>query len=77
MEGVWFCYDAATGKPIYQRVKVIDRTEHPPLQPGKPVAVYPGSLGGLNFSPAVLRPEDELHLQRRLRDRGASSSRRS
>ena len=31
MEGVWFCYDAATGQPIYQRVKVIDRTEHPPL----------------------------------------------
>ena len=26
MEGVWFCYDAATGRPIYQRVKVIYRT---------------------------------------------------
>ncbi|MGZ4381765.1 MAG: outer membrane protein assembly factor BamB family protein, partial [Gaiellaceae bacterium] len=36
MEGVWFAYDAATGAPIYQRIKVIDRTEHPPLQPGKP-----------------------------------------
>jgi alcohol dehydrogenase (cytochrome c) len=56
MEGVWFCYDAATGKPIYQRVKVIDRTEHPPLQPGKPVVVYPGSIGGLNFSPAAFDP---------------------
>ena len=52
MEGVWFAYDAKTGQPIYQRVKVIDRTEHPPLQPGKPVAVYPSSLGGLNYSPA-------------------------
>ena len=52
MEGVWFAYDAQTGQPIYQRVKVIDRTEHPPLQPGKPVAVYPSSLGGLNYSPA-------------------------
>jgi alcohol dehydrogenase (cytochrome c) len=52
MEGVWFAYDAATGQPIYQRVKVIDRTEHPPLQPGKPVAVYPSSLGGINYSPA-------------------------
>ena len=57
MEGVWFCYDAATGKPIYQRVKVIDRTEHPPLQPGKPVVVYPGSIGGLNFSPAAYDPK--------------------
>jgi alcohol dehydrogenase (cytochrome c) len=57
MEGVWFCYDAGTGKPIYQRVKVIDRTEHPPLQPGKPVVVYPGSIGGLNFSPAAYDPK--------------------
>ena len=57
MEGVWFAYDAATGAPIYQRVKVIDRTEHPPLQPGKPVTVYPSSLGGLNFSPASYDPK--------------------
>ena len=57
MEGVWFAYDAATGAPIYQRIKVIDRTEHPPLQPGKPVTVYPSSLGGLNFSPASYDPK--------------------
>src|SRR6266542_1181296 len=57
MEGVWFCYDAKTGRPIYQRIKVIDRTEHPPLQPGKPVVVYPGSIGGLNFSPAAYDPK--------------------
>src|SRR6266542_2944581 len=56
MEGVWFCYDAKTGRPIYQRIKVIDRTEHPPLQPGKPVVVYPGSIGGLNYSPASYDP---------------------
>src|SRR5581483_1652343 len=52
MEGVWFAYDAATGRPIYQRVKVIDRTEHPTLKAGKPVAVFPSSLGGINYSPA-------------------------
>src|SRR5207302_7578657 len=57
MEGVWFCYDAKTGRPIYQRVKVIDRTEHPPLQPGKPVVVYPSSLGGVNYSPASYDPK--------------------
>jgi alcohol dehydrogenase (cytochrome c) len=56
MEGVWFAYDAKTGRPIYQRVKVIDRTEHPALQPGKPVAVFPSSLGGLNYSPASYDP---------------------
>ncbi len=57
MEGVMFAYDAATGAPIYQRIKVIDRTEHPLLQPGRPVAVYPGSIGGLNFSPASYDPK--------------------
>jgi PQQ-dependent dehydrogenase (methanol/ethanol family) len=57
MEGLWFMYDAKTGSPIYQRVKVIDRTEHPPLQPGKPVVVYPGAIGGLNFSPAAYDPK--------------------
>jgi alcohol dehydrogenase (cytochrome c) len=56
MEGVWFAYDAKTGAPIYQRVKVIDRTEHPALQPGKPVVVYPSSLGGVNYSPASFDP---------------------
>jgi alcohol dehydrogenase (cytochrome c) len=57
MEGYWFAYDAATGRPIYQRVKVIDRVEHPRLQPGKPVAVYPSSLGGVNYSPASYDPD--------------------
>jgi alcohol dehydrogenase (cytochrome c) len=56
MEGVWFAYDAATGRPIYERVKVIDRTEHPSLKPGKAVTVFPSSLGGLNFSPASFDP---------------------
>ncbi len=57
MEGVWFAYDAKTGAPIYQRVKVIDNVEHPSLKPGKPVVVYPASIGGLNYSPASYDPE--------------------
>ncbi len=57
MEGVWFAYDARSGQPIYQRVKVVDRTEHPRLQPGKPVAVFPSSLGGVNYSPASYDPK--------------------
>ena len=52
MEGVWFAYDATNGRPIYQRVKVIDRTEHPTLKPGKAVSVFPSSIGGINYSPA-------------------------
>ncbi len=57
MEGMWFAYDAKTGAPIYQRIKVLDNVEHPALVPGKPVAVYPSSLGGLNYSPASYDPE--------------------
>jgi alcohol dehydrogenase (cytochrome c) len=57
MEGVWFAYNAATGAPIYQRVKVIDNVEHPNLKPGQPVVIYPSSLGGLNFSPASFDPQ--------------------
>src|SRR5579885_1709882 len=57
MEGMWYAYDAKTGQPIYQRVKVIDNVEHPNLVPGKPVAVYPSSLGGLNYSPASYDPQ--------------------
>ena len=76
MEGVWFAFDARPGKPFHERVKVIDRVEHPPLRPGQPVTVFPSSLGGLNYSPAVVRPGDELRLQRGSRDRrGARSSR--
>ena len=56
MEGVWFAYDADTGQPFYQRVKVIDRSEHPPLKAGEIVTVYPSSLGGLNYSPASYDP---------------------
>ena len=52
----------------HQRVKVIDRVEHPPLQPGQPVTVFPSSLGGLNYSPASYDPAHELRLQRRGRD---------
>jgi alcohol dehydrogenase (cytochrome c) len=56
MEGVWFAFDAKTGKPFHERVKVIDRVEHPPLRPGEPVTVFPSSLGGLNYSPASYDP---------------------
>ena len=56
MEGVWFAFDARTGEPFHQRVKVIDRVEHPPLRPGEPVTVFPSSLGGLNYSPASYDP---------------------
>jgi PQQ-dependent dehydrogenase (methanol/ethanol family) len=56
MEGVWFAFDARTGRPIHQRVKVIDRIEHPSLKPGQPVTVFPSSLGGLNYSPASYDP---------------------
>src|SRR5579871_1075599 len=57
MEGLWFAYNAKTGAPIYEQVKVLDHTEHPNLVPGKPVVVYPSSIGGLNYSPASFDPQ--------------------
>ena len=69
MEGVWFAYNAATGAPIYQRVKVIDNVEHPNLKPGSPVAIYPSSLGGLELLARLLRSADAVRLQRRGGDR--------
>ena len=59
MEGLWFAYDAKTGRPIYQQVKLLDHTEHPRLVPGKPVTVYPGSIGGFNYSPASFDPNTQ------------------
>lgn len=59
MEGVWFAFNAKTGAPIWQRVKVIDNVEHPDLKPGVPVVIYPSSLGGLNYSPASYDPETQ------------------
>ena len=60
MEGVWFAYDARTGSPIYQRVKVLDRVEHPSLRPGQSVAIFPAAIGGLNYSPASYDPATNL-----------------
>jgi alcohol dehydrogenase (cytochrome c) len=57
MEGVWYAFDAKTGQPFHERVKVIDRVEHPALRPGQPVTVFPSSLGGLNYSPAAYDPK--------------------
>ncbi len=55
-EGVWFALDARSGEMLHQRVKVIDRVEHPPLRPGQPVTIFPSALGGVNYSPASYDP---------------------
>jgi alcohol dehydrogenase (cytochrome c) len=55
-EGTWWMYDAKTGAPIYQHVKLLNELEHPALVPGKAVTVYPSSLGGLNYSPSSFDP---------------------
>ena len=56
-EGVWFAFDARTGEALHERVKVIDRVEHPPLRPGVPVTIFPSALGGVNYSPASYDPK--------------------
>jgi alcohol dehydrogenase (cytochrome c) len=55
-EGTWYLYDAETGDPIYQKVKLLDRIEHPPLKPGEPVDIFPSALGGINYAPASYDP---------------------
>jgi alcohol dehydrogenase (cytochrome c) len=55
-EGTWFLYDAESGEPIYERVKLLDRVEHPALKPGEPVDIFPSALGGVNFAPASYDP---------------------
>jgi alcohol dehydrogenase (cytochrome c) len=55
-EGVWFMYDARTGAPIYTRVELLNHIEHGALVPGRPVTVYPGAIGGLNYSPSSFDP---------------------
>src|SRR4029078_1999311 len=39
------------------RVYDIEHRAPPDLKPGKPVAVYPASIGGLNYSPASFHPQ--------------------
>jgi outer membrane protein assembly factor BamB len=56
-EGVWYAFDARTGNAFHERVKVLDRVEHPSLKPGQPVTIFPGSIGGLNYSPAAYDPK--------------------
>ena len=55
-EGTWFLYDAESGDPIYEKVKLLDRIEHPPLKPGEPVDIFPSALGGINYAPASYDP---------------------
>ena len=55
-EGVWFAYDAATGQVIHRSVNLLNHNEHPRLTPGKATVVYPGSIGGLNYSPSSYDP---------------------
>ena len=76
MEGLWFAYNAQNGRPVYQQVKVLDHTEHPGSQPGKPVVVFPSSIGGFNYSPASFDPNIEFRPERRRGDRLGRDRRR-
>ena len=49
-EGVWFAFDARTGQPFHERVKVIDRVEHPPLRPGPAGDDLPGARSAASTS---------------------------
>jgi PQQ-dependent dehydrogenase (methanol/ethanol family) len=59
-EGYWYAYDTASGKPLYQRVKLIDRIDHPALKLGKPVIIRPSALGGQNYAPSSYSPQTNM-----------------
>lgn len=56
-QGYLFVYDARTGEPIYERIALLDRIEHPQLQPGREVTIYPSPLGGVNYTGSAFDPE--------------------
>ena len=57
-------YDARTGRPVYQRIKVLDQIEHPSLRPGKPVVDLPLVARRPELLALLLRPDHRLRLQR-------------
>ena len=59
----------APGEPLHERVKVIDRVEHPPLRPGRAGDDLPVLARRPQLLAGLVRPGDELRLQRRRRDR--------
>ena len=67
-EGMWYAFDAVTGKAFHDRVKVLDRVEHPPLEGGPAGRRLPRLDRRPQLLAGRLRPEAELHLQRRSRD---------
>ncbi|MEB3102741.1 outer membrane protein assembly factor BamB family protein [Ferviditalea candida] len=58
--GEWFCWDAATGEPIYKNV-AFSKIDHPKPTP-KGVLSYPGVLGGENYAPETYDPESNYVL---------------
>ncbi len=58
--GHWFLYDAKSGDPIYETVKVLDTDNHPPLEQGKAVEVVPVRTGRLQLRAYVLRSGHQL-----------------
>ena len=57
MEGVWFACGATTAPRSISASRSSTTSSIQALVPGKPVAVYPSSLGGFNYSPASYDPQ--------------------
>jgi len=56
-EGKVYVMDAQTGDYIYNGIQVVNLSNHPPLEPGKPVVIAPSSLGGVNYAPQAYDPQ--------------------
>ena len=61
-QGYLFAYDAETGDPIYERITLLDRIEHPELRPGEGVTIYPSPLGGVNYTTSAYDPETNFEI---------------
>ncbi|MQA74854.1 MAG: PQQ-binding-like beta-propeller repeat protein [Solirubrobacterales bacterium] len=61
-EGYLFVYDAETGDPIYEQIKLLDRIEHPALRPGEGVTIYPSPLGGVNYTASSYDPDTNYEI---------------
>ena len=69
MEGLWFAYDAQTGRPIYQQVKLLDHTEHPGSHAGQAGDRLPRRRSAAStIRPPPSTRSTQLRLQRGRRD---------
>ena len=62
MEGLWFAYDAKTGRRSISRSSCSTTRSIRVWCRDSPSPFIPGSIGGLNYSPASFDPKTQVRL---------------